>query len=122
MSYCIYRVTQTKQHPTWVIVLLCGMLLGGVVASQTWCWKLSKRLFHPYRRAYGTQPKHGDHIDNYTPASSSNGTGSSTDTVASSNGVKPSTNGPLAGIEVGGSFPLADNDMTTTPKEGKKLL
>lgn len=123
----MYRVTQTKKYPTWAGIVLALMLIGGVAASQTWCWKLSKRLWHPYRRAYGTQQKpHGQHHDNYTPEHSSNGTASSSSAEASrllkGNGVAASGKGAPEGITVDGSFPLADMGLSTTPKEGKKVL
>lgn len=117
MSHCIYQVVQTKKYPPGLGIFLALMLLGGVLASQTWCFKLSKRLRHPYRRAYGTAPRApGEHHDSYTPLASSNGTDSSTGGKNSANGGNRSATTP-----VGSSFPLADKDFSTS-LDGKKVL
>lgn len=120
----MYRVLHTKKYPTWAGIVLALMLLGGILASQTWCWQLSKRLWHPYRRAYGTKRKM-QHIDSYTPEHSSNGTGSSRGTESSGNGASPFhvAKEKLEDASVGPSFPLTDQGLSTSlPKEGKKGL
>jgi hypothetical protein len=115
MTYNMYCVTQTKKYPAWLSSVLALMLLGGTVASQTWCWKLSKRLFYPYRPAYGTQhiASSGEHIDSYTPAPSCNGTDCSSGTTSSSNGAT-----------VGGSsgFQIGDKDSAAVARACKKVL
>lgn len=128
MTYCVHRVTQTKKYPTWAGIVLALMLVGGVAASQTWCWKLSKRLWHPYRRAYGTQLKaNAEHIDNYTPEHSSNGTGSSSGTASGGHDVAApfrSAGGKNAeGAATEGSFPRSDPNLSNSARnEGKKVL
>jgi hypothetical protein len=56
IAYEVYRISITEDFAPWLRAAFIFCLCGGVVGSQVWSFKVSKRLVTKYRPAFHTKP------------------------------------------------------------------
>ena len=60
IGWDVLAVWQAERLGTPVQCLFIFLLIGGLIATQSWSFRISKRLFQKYRPAYGQHRKTND--------------------------------------------------------------